>query len=113
MLRTCLENFQVSRGETSSVRNIRVYISSGSADKHIKQVGTCTTAIEFLGTPHLGSDYAAWAGLGTKIANIVKHANKDIVCLENEVGNARQNLERILEHTEIKGGRKGRNIGNH
>jgi hypothetical protein len=35
-----------------------IYIFSGSADKHIQQVGTCTTAIAFLGIPHFGSDYA-------------------------------------------------------
>ncbi|KAI9855850.1 MAG: hypothetical protein M1813_009369 [Trichoglossum hirsutum] len=56
-----------------------IFIASGSAEIHIRQVGTCTTAIAFLGTPHFGSDLAGWAEFGGRIAKIMKHANTDIV----------------------------------
>jgi hypothetical protein len=54
-------------------------LSRSSPEKHIRQVGECTSAIAFLGTPHHGSDLAAWAKYGAKIAKIAKHANLDII----------------------------------
>jgi hypothetical protein len=54
-------------------------ISRSSPEKHVRQIGECTLAIAFLGTPHHGSDLAAWAKYGAIIANVVKHANPDIV----------------------------------
>jgi len=54
-------------------------LSRTSPDKHIQQVGHCTTAIAFLGTPHFGADLASWAKFGINITNIVKRANTDIV----------------------------------
>jgi hypothetical protein len=53
--------------------------SRNSAEKHIQQVGSSVTGIVFLGTPHFGSDLAAWAKLATSIARIAKQANSDLV----------------------------------
>lgn len=58
-----------------------IFLSSGSAESHIQQVGACTIAIAFLGTPHCGADLASWAEFGVRIAKVVKHANNDIVSI--------------------------------
>ena len=63
-------------------------LSSSSAEKHIQQIGLCTAAIAFLGTPHHGSDLAAWGQFGIKIVNVVKQANIEIAAVlrpESEV----------------------------
>jgi len=56
-------------------------LSKNSAESHIQQIGHCTIAIAFLGTPHHGADLAAWAKFGTNIAQIVKRTNTDIVSI--------------------------------
>ncbi|KAI9794399.1 MAG: hypothetical protein M1816_005468 [Peltula sp. TS41687] len=55
-----------------------LYLSRGNAESHIQQVGDCTVAIAFLGTPNFGANLASWAKFGTNIAAMVKHANADI-----------------------------------
>ena len=56
-------------------------ITRYSTLKHISNVGQHIRAMLFLGTPHYGSDLAAWAALGTRIASTLKHTNKAIVNL--------------------------------
>lgn len=54
-------------------------ISRGSAEKHIKSIEQHTIAIAFLGTPHHGSDLAAWGTFGTKISRIAARPNSSII----------------------------------
>ena len=56
-----------------------LWTSRNNAEKHLRQVGSCTLGILFLGTPHHGADLAAWAKFGTTIAQVIKHPNSDIV----------------------------------
>jgi hypothetical protein len=56
-------------------------LSRGDAEEHIRQIGDCTVAIAFIGTPHHGSDLAAWAMLGTRLVNLFRKANTDIVAV--------------------------------
>lgn len=56
-----------------------LYLSRSSAERHIRQIGDCTIAIAFLGTPNFGADLASWAKFGTDVARMVKHVNPDIV----------------------------------
>jgi hypothetical protein len=47
-----------------------------------------TIGLAFLGTPHHGSDHAAWAGFATKLTKWVKQSNREIVAVlepESEV----------------------------
>lgn len=53
--------------------------SRSAAQTVLRQVEQYTAGIVFLEVPHCGSDLAAWASLGTRIANILQPANKDIV----------------------------------
>ena len=52
--------------------------SRSSIETHLHQVEHCTVGIVFLGTPHCGADLASWAVFGTKVASILRPANKDI-----------------------------------
>lgn len=54
-------------------------LSRGRAQHHLRQIESCTSGIVFLGTPHNGSDLAAWAVLGTRLIAKFKDANVDIV----------------------------------
>ena len=53
--------------------------SRNASEKHLHQIERCTVGIVFLGVPHSGSDAAAWALFGTRMARVLKLANKDIV----------------------------------
>lgn len=54
-------------------------ISRGAAQQYYKDVLESTTAIAFIGTPHLGSNKAAWALPLTRLANVLRKANKEII----------------------------------
>ena len=54
-------------------------MSRNSADLHQKKILECTWGIAFLGTPHLGSDLAAWAEPLAKLVGVVKSTNSDIL----------------------------------
>lgn len=53
--------------------------SRSASEKHLHQIERRTVGIVFLGVPHSGSDSAAWALFGTRMASVLKRANKDIV----------------------------------
>ena len=53
--------------------------SRSAGEEHLHQIERCTIGIVFLGVPHSGSDSAAWALFGARMASILKRANKDIV----------------------------------
>ena len=53
--------------------------SKASPERHLQQVGSSTSGVIFLGTPHCGSDHAAWGALGATIAKPFKRANSNIV----------------------------------
>ncbi|SLM34065.1 P-loop containing nucleoside triphosphate hydrolase, partial [Lasallia pustulata] len=54
-------------------------LSRSHPEKHLQQISSCTIGIVFLGTPHHGADFAAWAKFGSTIAKTIKHVNSDIV----------------------------------
>ncbi|KAJ5835667.1 hypothetical protein N7447_001693 [Penicillium robsamsonii] len=54
-------------------------VCRGSAQQYYKDVLDSTAAIAFMGTPHLGSNKAAWALPLTRLANVLRTANKEIV----------------------------------
>lgn len=54
-------------------------VSRGSAQQYYKDVFESTASIAFLGTPHLGSDKAAWALPLTRLANVLREANREIL----------------------------------
>lgn len=53
--------------------------SRNTADKFLHQIERCTAGIVFLGVPHCGSDLASWASFGTRMVNLLKRSNSDIV----------------------------------
>ena len=53
--------------------------SRHAAEKHLHQIERCTAGIAFLGVPQCGSDLASWGKLGTRMVNVLRRANKDIV----------------------------------
>ena len=53
--------------------------SRSAGEEHLHQIERCTVGIVFLGVPHSGSDCAAWALFGARMASVLKRANKDIV----------------------------------
>lgn len=53
--------------------------SRNVGEEHLHQIERCTVGIVFLGVPHSGTDSAAWALFGTRMASVLKRANKDIV----------------------------------
>ncbi|KAL9053755.1 MAG: hypothetical protein Q9162_004553 [Coniocarpon cinnabarinum] len=55
--------------------------SKNSLEPHLAQIERCASAIIFLGTPHCGSDLAAWGVLGTRMAKMLKQANEEIVAV--------------------------------
>jgi hypothetical protein len=54
-------------------------VSRGSAQQHIKDLLESTVAIEFLGTPHLGSNLASWGSSISKLSNLLRKTNSEIV----------------------------------
>ncbi|CAG8897091.1 unnamed protein product [Penicillium egyptiacum] len=54
-------------------------ICRGAAQQHYKDVLDSTAAIAFMGTPHLGSNKAAWALPLTRLANVLRTANKELI----------------------------------
>ncbi|KAL2046066.1 hypothetical protein N7G274_001513 [Stereocaulon virgatum] len=57
--------------------------SKNSAENHLNQIECCTIGIVFLGVPHCGSDFEAWATFGRRMVSIFAPANKDIVNVLN------------------------------
>jgi len=58
-----------------------LWLAGGSAEKHIRDIRVHTTAIAFLGTPHHGSDLAAWAAFGSRMSKIIKQSNTEIIAI--------------------------------
>jgi protein SERAC1 len=54
-------------------------VSRNRADAHLQQVEAQTKGISFVGTPHNGSDLAAWASFGVRLIAKIKDANRQIV----------------------------------
>ena len=53
--------------------------SRSAAETVLRQIERYTAGVVFLGVPHCGADLAAWASIGTRMANVLRRANKDIV----------------------------------
>lgn len=56
-----------------------LWLSRNHAEPHLRHVVSHAVGIVFLGTPHHGSDHAAWGEFATSIAKLVKHPNSNIV----------------------------------
>ncbi|KAJ9656084.1 hypothetical protein H2201_008656 [Coniosporium apollinis] len=54
-------------------------VARGAAQQHLKDVLESTAAIAFMGTPHIGSAKADWATPLTRLSNILRKTNSEIV----------------------------------
>jgi hypothetical protein len=54
-------------------------VSRGSAQQHVKDLVESTAAIAFMGTPHLGSNLANWGHPISKLSNLLRKTNSEIV----------------------------------
>jgi len=54
-------------------------LSRSSPEVHLQEMEARTVGLAFLGTPHFGADLVSWGGYGTRLLNIVKKTNKEIV----------------------------------
>lgn len=76
-------------------------ISRGAAQQYYKDVFESTVAIAFMGTPHLGSNKAAWAVPLTRLANVLRAANKEILQVltpgSEMLANLQQEFHSMLE----------------
>jgi hypothetical protein len=54
-------------------------VSRGAAQAHLKDILETTFAIAFLGTPHLGANKANWAAPLTRLSNVLRKTNVEIV----------------------------------
>lgn len=60
-------------------------LSRANSEPHVQAIGACTTGVIFMGTPHNGSDLAAWASLAARMISPIKDVNKSILqTLERE-----------------------------
>lgn len=53
--------------------------SRNTAETFLRQIEENTIGIAFLGVPHYGADLASWGRFGTRIVNVLRRANKDII----------------------------------
>ncbi len=53
--------------------------SRKSVEKFLRKIEQLTMGIVFLGVPHCGADLEAWELFGTRLANIVKRPNEDLL----------------------------------
>lgn len=53
--------------------------SRSAVERFLHQIEQYTAGIIFLGVPHCGADLASWASFGTRMINVLKRANEDIV----------------------------------
>jgi len=56
-------------------------VSKSSPETDIPLIEEHTVGIAFIGTPHHGSDYAAWITLVSSLTNWLKQSNKNIVAV--------------------------------
>ena len=53
--------------------------SRSAVERFLYQIEQYTAGIVFLGVPHCGADLGSWASFGTRMTNVLKRANEDIV----------------------------------
>jgi protein SERAC1 len=54
-------------------------IARGAAEQHLKDILGSAAAIAFIGTPHCGSTGADWATPLTRLSNVLRKTNSQIV----------------------------------
>jgi hypothetical protein len=54
-------------------------VSRGSAQQHAKDLLESTVAIAFMGTPHLGANLANWGHPISKLSNLLRRTNSEII----------------------------------
>ncbi|EUC44643.1 hypothetical protein COCMIDRAFT_27072 [Bipolaris oryzae ATCC 44560] len=76
-------------------------IARGSSEPHVKPLLHNTVAIAFMGTPHLGSRKADWAHSITRLSNLLRKTNKEIVAVlqpgSETLANLQQEFHTMLE----------------
>jgi len=55
--------------------------SRNTAETFLRQIEENTIGIAFLGVPHYGADLASWGRFGTRIVNVLRRANEDIIAV--------------------------------
>ncbi|KAI9667847.1 MAG: hypothetical protein M1821_000666 [Bathelium mastoideum] len=75
-------------------------LSRASPEDDIRSIERDTMGIAFLGTPHHGSDYAAWVTFASNMTKWIKGSNKNIVAVlqpDSEVlANIQKGFDRLL-----------------
>ncbi|KAF2745974.1 hypothetical protein M011DRAFT_405378, partial [Sporormia fimetaria CBS 119925] len=84
-------------------------IGRGSSQLHVKALLSSTIAIAFMGTPHLGSRKADWAGPLTQLSNLLRKTNKEIVSMLRLGSEVRGNLQEEF-HTMLEDRRKNEGV---
>lgn len=54
-------------------------VARGAAQQYLKNILESTVAIAFMGTPHVGSTKAEWATPLTRLSNVLRKTNSEIV----------------------------------
>ncbi|RAO73451.1 uncharacterized protein BHQ10_009463 [Talaromyces amestolkiae] len=69
------EDLAIRRKRTDSA----LLVSRGSAQQHVKDLLESTVAIAFMGTPHLGSNIADWGHPISKLSNLLRKTNSEVI----------------------------------
>ncbi|KAF2488673.1 hypothetical protein BU16DRAFT_520428 [Lophium mytilinum] len=80
-------------------------IARGSSQLYVKSLLPSTIAIAFIGTPHLGSSKADWARPITRLSNLLRKTNKEIVAVLSPGSEMLANLQQEF-HTMIEDRRR-------
>ncbi|KAJ5166726.1 uncharacterized protein N7482_005507 [Penicillium canariense] len=80
-------------------------ISRNAAQQHLKDLFECTAGIVFMGTPHLGSNKASWAAPLTKLGNVLRKTNREIVQVLEPGSEMLANLQQEF-HTMLEDSRR-------
>jgi hypothetical protein len=84
-------------------------ISRGTSQLHVKTLLSSTAAIAFMGTPHLGSRKADWAEPITRLSNLLRKTNKELVAVlepgSEMLANLQQEFHTMLEDRRRNEGR--------
>ncbi|KAF1844989.1 uncharacterized protein K460DRAFT_354850 [Cucurbitaria berberidis CBS 394.84] len=76
-------------------------IARGTSQPHVKSLLPSTVGIAFMGTPHLGSNKADWASPITRLSNLLRKTNQEIVAVlkpgSEMLANLQQEFHTMLE----------------
>lgn len=76
-------------------------IARGSAQDHLKSLLESTFAIAFMGTPHMGSTKAEWAGILSRLISVLRQTNRNILSVlepgSEVLANVQQEFHTMLD----------------